>query len=298
MKRIHYHSWPNRSLTYPAIVSSEPDEYQRHKGKNHFTAEEIYVLWHEEDQRWYQEPTHVIDQYGFTWVNRGWHTDDFLAFGGHESHILQIAKGLLPEGGTFLDIGAHVGLFSVHLAQKAKEVNSIEANPTTYSVLSQNVHANLPKDVHVQTFAVAAWDVTGEKLNLVEVRDQKDGGSTHCTTDEVANAGTTESARMDDYRRFMAGVDLVKIDVEGAEARVLRGMDKILKEDKPNLLIEMHDRVKAYDLPTVRAEVIEILESQNYNWNDALQNGEESYYIVARPNVPEEFVIETVRSGE
>lgn len=302
--KVLYRSWPDRKHSSKAYIDEDCDQWQRHYGENKHTGESLYVVWHEKDECWYEEPTQVTDAQGRVWENHGFHSDDFLAFGGHESHIVEIAKGLLPEGGTFVDVGAHVGLFSVNLMEKAGVIHALEANHVTASTLHQNMQNNESlrrKGMEANLYALAAWDKDREALNLVEVRGMETGGSTHCSPQdkEDSNAGATESITLDTLLGDKPA-DLIKIDVEGAEARVLRGASKVLDEQKPTLLIEMHDRVKVYDLPTVRAEVIEILESHNYRWDDSLLNGEECYYMVARPNTPEEpdlgFEIDIVRS--
>lgn len=239
------------------------------------------------------------DRNGLVWHNGGAETDDHLAFGGHEPGLVEIAKGMLPEGGTFLDIGAHVGLYTLNLADKAGFVVAIEANPETHKVLVSNVQANVRDDgpiphAKVATANFAAWD-RFEELSMVDENGKSTGGSTRCTSQggvKEALSWTTQGMPLDDVLLGVPKIDFVKIDVEGAEARVLSGMKERLKVDRPILLIEMHDM---YFGEQVRTDTIAVLEELDYAWSDDLTFGI-SYYIVATEK--QEFEIEIVRAGE
>lgn len=240
------------------------------------------------------------DARGIKWINGGIETDDHLAFGGHEPLILRVAEGLLPENGTFVDVGAHVGLYSLNLAFKAKRIIAWEANHFTYEVLCKNIKENIGlypnTDFHV--FDYAAWD-SETNLGMVDEKGFSTGGSTRCVDPETSTGmvTTTRARPLDDVISKLQ-IDLVKIDVEGAEANVLRGMRKIVQVSKPVLLIEMHDM---YWGPQCRTETIEFLESENYDWDDTLTFGQ-SYYIVAKPPGWEDprldFVPETVKAED
>lgn len=237
------------------------------------------------------------DHHGFVWHHGGPDTDDHLAFGGHEPGLVEIAKGMLPKGGVFVDIGAHVGLYTVNLATKASHVFAIEANPKTYAVLQSNIDSNrhvIKAQVHAENYA--AWD-RYEELHLIDENDKETGGSTRCTPEDADDAleWTTQGMPLDDtLPNGNIKIDLIKIDVEGAEARVLKGMRKRLVNDRPTLLIEMHDM---YFGESVRIDTLAILEALGFRWNDELRFGG-SYYIVATPDEPDEFVVEVVRAGQ
>lgn len=235
--------------------------------------------------------SNYVDRKGLIWQDGGPETDDHLIHGGHETHLIEIARGMLPEGGVFVDVGAHVGLYTLNLADKAGVVFSVEANPQTYAVLRQNINANkggLKAEIIPMNFA--AWD-RHEYLSLVDENGKETGGSTRCEPSEFG--GKTYGCPLD---TILSGdrFDLVKIDVEGAEARVLKGMARILVDFRPRLLIEMHDH---YFGEKIRIDTLAILEALGYHWNDSLKFGG-SYYIVAHPETVDDFVVETVRAGQ
>jgi FkbM family methyltransferase len=236
-------------------------------------------------------PQEYVDRKGLIWQDGGPETDDHLIHGGHETALIEIARGMLPEGGVFVDVGAHVGLYTLNLADKAGVIYAVEANPKTYMVLRENINANkqvLKADIRPLNFA--AWD-RSEYLTLVDENGKETGGSTRCIPGEYGSMAY--GCPLDTIlsgERF----DLVKIDVEGAEARVLKGMAHILVDFRPRLLIEMHDM---YFGEQIRLDVLAILEALGYHWNDSLKFGG-SYYIVAHPEAVDDFVVETVRAGQ
>lgn len=231
------------------------------------------------------------DLNGLVWSNGGDETDDHLTFGGHETKILEIAKSLLPDDGDFLDIGAHVGLYTLNLATKAAMVYAVEANPKTMERLKKNLERNTSKfSGAVATLCVAAWD-TETTLSMVDENGKATGGSTRCVEGDDVRA-----MPLDSVLHGLMKLDLVKIDVEGAEAHVLRGMRQLVNNCRPTLLIEMHDKV--YDLPEVRTEVLKFLDEVDYEWNGDLQFGS-GYYLVARHvSKVEKFEIEIVKAGQ
>lgn len=237
-----------------------------------------------------------VDAKGLVWANGGPETDDHLAFGGHEPYLIDIARGLLPEGGCFVDVGAHVGLYSLNLADKAAFTFAVEANPKTYAVLMQNIEANRDKfpDSLIVAENFAAWDKF-EPLSLFDENGKGTGGSTRCERPEKGVEAATQGFPLDAALPEEPKVDLVKIDVEGAEAKVLKGMYRRIMRDRPALFIEMHD---VYFGEQIRLDVIALMDVMGYEWNDHLKFGG-SYYILARPaDVSENFEIEIVRAGQ
>lgn len=237
------------------------------------------------------------DANGLVWHNGGSETDDHLAFGGHEPNILDLAKSYFPNGGSFLDIGAHVGLYTLNLAPEASVVYAIEANPKTYEVLRENIKNNSDKyDGNVVAVNIAAWDKQ-DKLALIDENDKATGGSTRCV--ESKSHGYVEAFPLDDVLPVMFAPDLVKIDVEGAEARVLKGMRSLIVRWEPTFLIEMHDLV--YNKPEIREDVLAFLTEVGYEFNapESLKYGEKCYYLIAKPKTQfEDFEIETVKAGQ
>lgn len=215
---------------------------------------------------------------GLRWHYGGPDTDDHLPILGHEMPIVNIAKAVLPQDGVFVDVGAHVGLYSLELASKAAQCIAIEANPDTHARLESNIKLNELWD-KVSTINAAAWNKK-TRLDMTDPNGKKAGGSTQCVP--TKGEGLVLAEPLDELlKRFdPARVDMVKIDVEGAEARVLKGARKTLMTHHPVLLIEMHDFLVG---PDNRAKVLHELEAVGYGYGADIPYGE-GYHLVARPN--------------
>ena len=100
-------------------------------------------------------PLPTVDDDGLTWILRGHHTGDGLTV-GHEDGLAPVSARLLPDGGVFLDVGAHVGRWALRVATPASRVIAVEANPTP-RVLRANMELNGITNVDVRQ-GRAAWN--------------------------------------------------------------------------------------------------------------------------------------------
>jgi FkbM family methyltransferase len=189
-----------------------------------------------------------------TWTNRGRHTDDSLGPTDHEPGLAELLWDLLPEGGVFCDIGAHVGRYAVRLARKASKVYAIEAMAGTALVLAQNVEVNHASNVEV--IVAALWSEEC-RLAFSDPMHQTDGGSNRGLP---AKSGI-RARRLDDV--ITGPVDLIKMDVEGAEGHVLAGGRILLARFHPTMIIEMHDHLYGAG---IKEMVIDELEGLGYAW--------------------------------
>lgn len=155
-----------------------------------------------------------------------------------------VMKSALPAGGVFVDVGAHVGFFTVKGARAvgtAGRVIAIEPNPETLKELNGNIRAS--GLTNVQVIPVACTD-SDQTLTLYSERDHPAGASL-----SERNAGTrggrasfsVRGRRLDDVVQelSLARIDVIKIDVEGAETLVLRGALGTLRRYRPVLIIEL-----------------------------------------------------------
>lgn len=205
------------------------------------------------------------------WVNREG-TDDELAIGTHEDGLYEIMLDLCAVGSMFMDIGAHVGRYTVRMALEGRTVIAIEGNPSTVETLLENVGRFGVGD-RVRVIQAIAWDFP---VNLKMIEPYPESGSTSFLADPMGVWVGTPIDHLDIGR--MAPVDLVKIDVEGAEARVLRGMRKLLVRDRPRLIVELHDSL----VPGVRGEVEGLLDELSYRHRIAFEY-EGSDYLQGMP---------------
>jgi FkbM family methyltransferase len=193
------------------------------------------------------------------YVLRPGHGDDRLMTDEHEYSLVPIFQSewhrVLQTETWFVDVGAHVGHWTVRAAAIGVRVLAIEPQDDVRKALYENLRVNgCAAPVVILPFA--AWDSEAH-LNLdlptrLEARDQPP--HVYGSTPQQASASVTIVRRPTPLsvpalpldlmlERYASSVvpGFVKIDVEGAEAHVLRGMEMTLKEHHPHLLIEMHD---------------------------------------------------------
>ena len=164
-------------------------------------------------------------------------TEDF-----HERDDLftVLDKGVLKCRQTVLDIGANIGNHTVFFAKiaKAKRIYAFEPINDTYRQLVRNVEINNLSDI-VETYNYAV----GEDNDKAEIESYTEIniGATHLKTSEE---GDIEVKSIDGLN-LSEHIDFVKIDVEGFEIGVIKGMREILHRDSPALWIEIFDDNKA-----------------------------------------------------
>ena len=211
---------------------------------------------------------------------------------GHEDQLRHVIEPLLPWDGVFVDVGAHVGHWSLRLAERACQVVAVEANPATAATLRRHISMNGLTNVTV--IELAAWDEQ-TMLALDDPSGQVEGGSMRVIPAEkiASPGGLVPAGRLDDQLGLLGldRIDLVKLDVEGADIHALRGMAGLLERFAPVLFIECHDIYGYY----TRAELEQTLTDLGYEfevaasvlsqwmpggYTDTAQNAD---YLVARP---------------
>lgn len=149
---------------------------------------------------------------------------------------------LFPAGppGVVVDLGANIGLFSLccFLRWPTTAVHAVEASGSTYAVLARN-RARHP-GLNWQTYRAAVLDRHGE----VSFK-QSDYSTTRRVADSSdAHVETVPAATLRDLldRMGVAEVDLLKMDIEGAEERVLRASAHELGRIR-QMVLELHPDV-------------------------------------------------------
>lgn len=155
--------------------------------------------------------------------------------GGLEPGTRSLIRKLLPPGGTFVDIGAHIGLLTLAGARAVGpkgRVYAFEAAPDTFKLLERTVEINhVSPPVVMRSVAVGAEG--GE--HVFHVRNILGHSSLYDFADSdegftVADV-TVQVMPLDGLLPGDERVDLVKIDVEGAELDVLAGMRELLERN-------------------------------------------------------------------
>jgi FkbM family methyltransferase len=166
-------------------------------------------------------------------------------YGIFEIAETRLVQALLRPGMAFLDVGANIGYYTVIAARLVGEtghVHSFEPGEATRALLKANVQRNGFANVAVHGEALA--EHTGEVRFYPSALASNSGISSIIPPGEGAAFTTVPSSTLDD---FVAGIgnpriDLIKMDIEGAEVQAIRGGSRVLGSvDGPALIFEAHE---------------------------------------------------------
>jgi FkbM family methyltransferase len=216
--------------------------------------------------------------YRFTCGNR---TEYFrtVEFGGEAVALGAFLFSLRPDDVVW-DVGASVGLFSVHAAGIAKTVVAFEPDPQTFARLRQNVELNA-----LQRLIQCRSEALGDKQGQVSLRTDGLAGNAPSLVDLGRHSGESPIPMTTVDRLVADDVPLptvLKIDVEGAELLVLRGATALLAStSSPRLIfLEVHPQF----LPQFggsAAEVEAVISGHGYKLASRLR-GDQVHLIATR----------------
>ena len=142
----------------------------------------------------------------------------------------KLIKNLVKKGDVALDIGAHIGYYTLLLAKlvgKRGEVIGFEPDQDNFQLLKKNVMVNGYTNTILESNAVSntVGAVTLYRSALSSAKG-KLHNSDNCEPIQV------DAVTLDRYfAGYERGIDFIKIDAEGAEARILQGADSVLRKN-------------------------------------------------------------------
>jgi len=160
----------------------------------------------------------------------------------------EVANGVLSHlkpDSVFLDIGANIGWFTLLAADYldrqsgSGKVIAIEANPTVIPYLAASVvESGLSDRVQLKPYAVS------DRTGLVEINAMSTGNLGGIGIGEVlerdSDCHIAPTVRLEDLLRHETRIDLIKIDIEGAEYLALKGAQKMLEKHRPTIIAELN----------------------------------------------------------
>lgn len=167
--------------------------------------------------------------------------------GSFEPNEFAYLREALPEGGTFIDIGANEGFYTVFAARRVGSggaVVAVEPSPREYARLENNVAINGLTNVKLARTALGAR----RGKAVLHVADPEHNGQNTLGDFGHAEVKAVDHVQVDITQldslvqdSGLSTVDLIKMDVEGAELEVLKGGSATLERYKPTLLLEIFD---------------------------------------------------------
>jgi FkbM family methyltransferase len=169
-------------------------------------------------------------------------TSQLRKFGAHQRSDLAMLLSFVRQGDWVIDVGAHIGSFSVPLGQAVGptgRVFAFEPVPENFELLCQNVAQSGLVDVVTPVNAV----VTRSHSVLRMRRNPENTGDVSFWHSDGEEVSGVQQIGLDSWwqgcRNKDRRVDLIKIDVEGMEYDVLCSGEKLIASHKPLVVFEV-----------------------------------------------------------
>jgi len=155
--------------------------------------------------------------------------------------VEHILPNLIDEDTVFIDVGAYQGLYTVYACKHAKKVLAVEPNPIALAYLKTNIALNNCHNT------IVAPKAAGDRRGMVKLRIPRPAKKGHISTMASIVWSFKEALEIDvetdtlDNIVDEAGldtIDIVKIDVEGAEGLVVKGAERTLRKARA-ILVEI-----------------------------------------------------------
>lgn len=175
-------------------------------------------------------------------------------YGTFEISETRLVQAFLRPGMTFLDVGAHIGYYTLigaRLVGDAGRVHSFEPGTATRAHLEANVARNGLRNVEIHVQALA--EQTGQVGFWPSTLASNQGISSiipSASSDGQAAPITVPSLSLDDFVASLGDrrVDFLKMDIEGAELQVIRGGQRLLGgAEAPPMIFEAHELAPVAD---------------------------------------------------
>jgi FkbM family methyltransferase len=163
--------------------------------------------------------------------------------GQFEAPIYYVMRDALTKGDVFVDVGAHVGFFSLcaaHLVGPNGRVLAFEPQPGAYESLQRNIAINRLKNI--ECFSIALSESSDVRCLYLD----KMHNSGAASFAKSAHSGCSHLVQTKTYDEIaehnrLPVPNLIKIDAEGAELLVLRGMRRLLAHARPIIICEISE---------------------------------------------------------
>ncbi|AAG19468.1 conserved hypothetical protein [Halobacterium salinarum NRC-1] len=212
-------------------------------------------------------------------VESSFHVDTYREFlrvvdYQNEEFVIEALLDTIRSDDVLWDIGANIGTHSCYIGQKAGQTIAIEPFPDNAQRARENCSLN-DVDATVCEYAVGAHE--GEAtLAVPDTDDNVVGVGTFSLQTDARNAQSVDVDVVPGdqiiQNRGVALPDVIKIDVEGGEADVLRGFDRGLQNARA-VLVEVHPRYVDRD------EITRLLESHGFSVSILRQRNDEVHVL-------------------
>ena len=168
-----------------------------------------------------------------------------------EYSTMQLFSTILNSGDVIIDVGANSGLYSIFyskLVGENGEVHSFEPDRDTYRLLRENLELNNCDNVRTYNFALSneECDIKMVPFNPEDIDIKLRNGDSFKYMQQVSSefdekSNIIKAVKLDDIEelKLKSKIDVIKIDVEGAELLVLQGAVNMILKHRPIIIFEL-----------------------------------------------------------
>jgi len=165
----------------------------------------------------------------------------------YETDNMEFLRNNITKGMTVIDIGAHIGLYTIAMGKIVKgngKVYSFEPTPATFNVLQKNIHFNKMNNI-VRPINKAVSNAEGTTtffINDTGVCNSNSLASNYSSNKRIGIKVALISIDKLVKTENISFIDIIKIDAEGAEYSVLKGSEKTLRQFRPKIILGLHPK--------------------------------------------------------
>jgi len=175
-----------------------------------------------------------------------------MYFGSYAPLVVEAIRGFLRPGGVFFDIGANVGYLSAVAADcvgPLGEVHAFEPVPRYFERLRSLAERN-PAFTIVANCCAAGETPGPSRISVTRQPGQNTLVPGYKSGTEVTSFETIHVVRLDEYiaEKYLGEISMIKIDAEGFEFPILRGLEQYFRSTHPRPVIVSEIAPRAYPL--------------------------------------------------
>lgn len=220
-------------------------------------------------------------------------------YGEWAQQEMDFLSHILKEDSVVFDVGANIGTHSVFFSTICPKGNVLAFEPQAY--IYNLLVTNLTINGRFNAVPIkAAVSDQNDKIYMMNpnpfVENSKINYGEFRVNNEAGKGLPTDVVKLDNFIDMVGKLDLIKIDVEGMEVKVLDGACELIKKHKPALYLEFSEK-------NGNPELIDKLEEMNYvsflhvyqkhnpnNFNKMTKNvWEEDHFIISKETIHKRF---------
>lgn len=166
-----------------------------------------------------------------------------------EYHTLNLFVGFLKDGDVVIDVGANIGLFSLlgsRYVGQAGRIYAFEPTSATFEILKENIRINAIENIAPQKIPLA-----DKSIPIIMVNPAGEGGEYFDALNRIQQVDQERltgaviyTETLDDFIRQndIRKIDIIKIDIEGAELLFFKGAKESLTKFRPKIIFEANEK--------------------------------------------------------